>query len=360
MIPDVLKQEERAALSLRTLYGQYGYLPFKMNRFEEYEYYIRNKDFLSSDRFITFTDTTGKLLALKPDVTLSIVKNSTVNPASKHKVYYHENIFRISESTGQYKELMQAGLECIGDIDGYDLYEVISLAAKSLALISENFILQISHLGLLSSVMEQICASRSFQNQAAGYIATKNLHDLTRLCETYQVPSEKAELLYAFIRFYGERNRVLKQMWETLGDIAPEAMAELQDLSRQLEQLPYSSSIIFDFSVVNNMSYYNGIVFSGFLKGINDQILAGGRYDKLMQKLHRKSGAVGFAVYLDLLEQLSDPQPEYDVDVLILYEETTPTDVVVKTAEQYIAAGNTVRVQGAVPQNLRYRTCVNL
>ena len=72
----ILKTEERAAITLRTLYSRYGYQPYKMSKFEEYELYSANKDFLVSDRFITFNDTNGRLLALKPDVTLSIIKNT--------------------------------------------------------------------------------------------------------------------------------------------------------------------------------------------------------------------------------------------------------------------------------------------
>ena len=70
------KTEERAVFTLRSLYRRYGYAPYKMSRFEEYDLYVRNKDFLASDRIITFSDGGGRLLALKPDVTLSIVKNA--------------------------------------------------------------------------------------------------------------------------------------------------------------------------------------------------------------------------------------------------------------------------------------------
>ena len=72
----LLKNEEKAIFNLRSLYRRYGYSPFKMSKFEEYDLYVRNKDFLVSDRVITFNDTNGKLMALKPYVTLSIIKNS--------------------------------------------------------------------------------------------------------------------------------------------------------------------------------------------------------------------------------------------------------------------------------------------
>ena len=73
---DILKYEERAVFALRQLYKSYGYRQFKMSKFEEYDLYSENKDFLVSDGVITFNDTDGKLLALKPDVTLSIIKHS--------------------------------------------------------------------------------------------------------------------------------------------------------------------------------------------------------------------------------------------------------------------------------------------
>ena len=60
----LLKREERAVYALRALYRQYGYQPFKMSKFEEYDLYVRNKDFLVSDRIITFNDTNGRLMAL--------------------------------------------------------------------------------------------------------------------------------------------------------------------------------------------------------------------------------------------------------------------------------------------------------
>ena len=293
--PAILKPEERAVFALRQLYRRYGYLPYKMSKFEEFEYYIANKDFLLSDRFITFNDLGGKLLALKPDVTLSIVKSREAAPGCKQKVYYNENIYRPHRSTHQYQEIMQTGLECIGDIDLYDIYEAVSLAAQSLGLISENFILQISHLGILSAALDSLGADGAFRQAAIGFIAEKNAHDLSRLCDAYGMDSA---VLTGFVSACGSRKEVL----EKLDALCPgPALEELKALSSLLDSSPWADKIIFDFSVVGNMNYYNGIVFNGFLSGISDRLLSGGQYDKLMEKMGRRGGAIGFALYLDLL-----------------------------------------------------------
>ena len=60
----LLKKDEQAVLSLRSLYENYGYSQYKMNKFEAYDLYAKNKDFLVSDKVITFNDADGKLMAL--------------------------------------------------------------------------------------------------------------------------------------------------------------------------------------------------------------------------------------------------------------------------------------------------------
>ena len=351
----ILKNEEKAVFQLRSLYRKYGYLPYKMSKFEDYEYYIRNKDFLVSDRIISFNDTNGRLLALKPDVTLSIIKNGEDVPGCRQKVYYNENVYRVSENTGQFKEIMQAGLECIGDIDAYDIFEAVSLASQSLALISEDFILQVSHLGILSAVLDRVCPDKVFQQEAIGYIEKKNAHDLSRLCRQY---GAEDTLLVKFVSAYGRRDKVLSVLEEL--DCGHKALQELREISELLDQLPCSDRIIFDFSVVNNMNYYNGIVFRGFLSGICEGVLAGGQYDKLMQKLERRAGAIGFALYLDLLEQLPMTRSEYDVDVLLLYPEDGDKQALTGAVAKLTAAGKTVSVQRSIPPKLRYGQLLQL
>ena len=315
----ILKQEEKAVFALRQLYRQYGYLPYRMSKFESYEYYIQNKDFLVSDRIITFNDTNGKLLALKPDVTLSIIKNGEDCPGCKQKVCYNEHVYRVSGNTHQFKEIMQAGLECIGDIDLYDQFEVVSLAARSLALISGDFVLQISHLGILTAVLDRVCPDKGFQQRAIDCLKSKNTHDLARLCQEY---GAQEDLLVQLAGAYGRRSSVIEQL-EAMG-CGGEALEELKALSALLDSLPWGEKIHFDFSVVNNRKYYNGILFRGFVEGVPEGVLSGGEYDGLMERMHRREKAIGFALYPDLLERLEPSETTPKPDCTLLYPQDAP------------------------------------
>ena len=355
------KNEEQAISALRALYSKYGYLPFKMSKFEEYELYIRNKDFLVSDRIITFNDTNGKLLALKPDVTLSIIKQGEDSPGVKQKVYYNENVYRVSESTNHYKEIMQSGLECIGDIDLYDIFEVLSLAAHSLELISDSYVLEISHMGIVSAILDDLGVDQSLRRQVIGYISEKNAHDLIRLCGEQDICEEAASRLASLITVYGNRADVISKLEGICtSPAASQALDQLKMLSKLLDTADTDGRIIFDFSVVNDMNYYNGIVFKGFIDGICDGVLAGGQYDKMMHRMGRRAGAIGFALYLDLLEQLRAPSRGFDVDVLVLYDSATPLSLLCAKVNELVTEGKRVSAQRAIPEALRYRECLDM
>ncbi len=357
-----LKPEERAVYALRALYRTYGYLPYKMSKFEEYDLYVQNKDFLVSDRIITFTDVGGQLLALKPDVTLSIIKNGEDTPGLKQKVYYNENVYRVAGTSHRFKEIMQTGLECIGDIDAYDICEVVTLAAASLASISPRFVLDISHLGLLSALLDDIAPNDAFRRTVAAYMAEKNPHDLRRACAEAGIRVEDTDTLCDFLSIHGDMDTVLAQLAPIAHrhDAAMPALERLSMLRDHLQKTPYASHIHFDFSIINDMNYYNGIVFCGFLDGICEGVLSGGQYNKLMTRMGRRSGAIGFALYLDLLEGLDATAPLLDVDVLLLYgKESTPA-VVAAEVERLRAAGKTVSAQRVAPDRLRYAEIVDL
>lgn len=54
-----------------------------------------------------------------------------------------------------------------------------------------------------------------------------------------------------------------------------------------------------ELSLLNDLEYYNGIVFQGYIKGLPRAILSGGRYDKLLQRFGKSQPALGFAIYLN-------------------------------------------------------------
>ena len=358
---NIIKYEEDIVFKLRSLYTAYGYRPYKMSKFEEYDLYVRNRDFLVSESVITFNDTDGRLLALKPDVTLSIVKNSTDVDGFVNKVYYNENVYRVSSRTETYREIMQTGLECIGDIDTYNVIEVLSLAAKSLETISPDYVLDVSHMGIINGLLEMTGANDVTKSEIVECIASKNAHDLLRICNDNNIDEVVSDKLCKFISIYGNMDVVINKLKELdLGEWANTTIDELQYISDAFESGPVKSKLRLDFSIANGMSYYNGIVFKGYINGIPDSVLSGGRYDRLLKKMGRTSGAIGFAVYLDVLEYMDTQNTAYDVDVLLLYNNNVNVTTVMSAVKQLTTEYATVTAQKAVPAKLKYKSIAQL
>lgn len=302
-----LSFQEKVIFGLRSLYRSYGYTQYKMSKFEEYDLYAKNKDFLISDHVITFTDTNGKLMALKPDVTLSIIKNIKDRSDGVQKLFYNENVYRISKGNQSFKEIMQVGLECIGDIGEKDIRQVIVLAALSLRSISRSCVLNMTDLDLLSQVTADAEASGAKSADIIRCVEEKNEDGLKKL----GISEKHMAILSSLIRTSGAAQKVLPDLIRTLDGLCD--TTSLQRLSRIIASIddPQIRNIIqVDFSVVSDLNYYNGIVFNGFVENVPSAVLSGGQYDKLMKKMKHSSRAVGFAVYLDMLDMALDESGE--------------------------------------------------
>lgn len=346
-----IRNDEQIIFTLRSLYEKYGYSQYKMTKFEEYDLYVRNKDFLISDNIITFNDTNGKLMALKPDVTLSIIKNNSGTQGIR-KVYYNENVYRVSKGSSSFKEIMQVGLECIGDIDSYCISEVLSLAADSLKCISENCILTISDLDIISEVLESEDISSDIKRKITKLIGEKNLHELSALCVSNGISEKTSCVLADLATLYGKPETVIPKLKALLPDSVN--VTEFEKILCSLDD-ELAEKVEIDFSITGDSKYYNGITFKGYVSGISGSVLSGGQYDKLMQRMNQKSKAIGFAIYLDMLECLNVNNNDYDVDVVLLYENDCDVVKLTSSIRKLTNIGTSVLAVKSVPEKLRYK-----
>ncbi len=347
---NVLKFSEKATLKLRAIYESRGYSHYKMSKFEEYDLYAGNKDFLMSGNVITFTDLDGRLLALKPDVTMSIIKNSTCEKGGFEKVYYSENVYRVGKS-GLFKEIMQTGLECLGEIDMVNVCEVISLAAESLAAFSQDYVLDISHMGILTGIVDETGLKTDIKRELIGYIGQKSVHGIREIAKAYDIPEKSVKKLMLLCELGGDYKVSLEKL--ALICDSDQTIKALDEL-KMLYNVVGSDKIQLDFSVVQDMSYYNGIVFQGFIKGIPENILSGGQYDKLVKRMGKKAGAIGFGIETDLLERLPNSDTKANNDVALIYDVNCDAKLLSECAKSLREKGKKVLLLKKLPENKEF------
>ncbi len=351
-----LSKEDSLTYELSMLYKQWGYKEYRMAKFEEYSFYSDNRDFLSSKGILAFNNSDGRLMALKPDITLSIVKNAKLTGALT-KLYYNESVFRMTDSSMDYKEIKQTGVEILGKVDNYLIAEVLMLAAKSLKTIDKDFILSISHMAFIPSVLAELKIGENAKKDIIDCVKSKNLHDLNGICEKCGVSKEQTELLAKLAGISGRMSDVLPALNSlACNEEMKKACGELEFLSASLKKNALSDKLYIDLSVVNNTEYYNGIIFQGYVEKSPVAVLSGGRYDNLAGKLRENTQAIGFAVYLDNLNLYYKKQRDFDSDILILFDSDEQSVSLLALVESFVEKGFSVRVEHTVPEGYKAKT----
>ena len=303
-----LQPKERASFALRALYEAAGCRKYHMGRFEEYGLYQENRSFLSSEQVITFTDLDGRLLALKPDVTLSIAKTAQPAPGETLRYYYHENVYRPSAESHTFKEISQMGLEVLGKVGEAEVQQAVCLAAQSLGQLGAEWVLEVSHMGYLFGLFDALEVPAAARAALLEKLREKNAHELRAAAKAAGLDDAAADTLCSVLSLSGGYSETLAKA-EALckNDAMNAAVAELKALAGPLAWM--EGTIRLDMTLAGEMEYYNGLVFQGYLKALPRPLLKGGRYDLLMKKFTPGAGAIGFAIYLDELDRLSAPLP---------------------------------------------------
>ncbi|MBO5269329.1 MAG: ATP phosphoribosyltransferase regulatory subunit, partial [Clostridia bacterium] len=274
---EIKKSDEAYVYRLRALYDGYGYTRYKVSKFETYDLYARNKSFLICENILTFTDTNGTLMALKPDVTLSIVKNFGASSAETGKVYYSETVYRTSARSEGFREIRQTGLECIGRVDRYLTGEVLMLASRSLAETGRRYLLDVSHMGFLTALLSECGVEGGDCDEVLALMANKNLPGLSAFCASHGLSTSATEALVGVTSVYAPLPEALRAVERFVsGDGTRAAYDELSALCDVLGAWEALATVHLDFSLACDRNYYNGIVFRGYIDGVPEAVLSGG------------------------------------------------------------------------------------
>ncbi|WP_314396696.1 ATP phosphoribosyltransferase regulatory subunit [Leptotrichia shahii] len=318
-----MSKKDLVLLDIRKMYDLYGYKRISLPSFEEYDLYNENKDFIDRN-ILTVMSPNGKLLALRPDITLSVAKKISKDQSLKYsKIYYQENTYNSTKYTG-YEEDEQLGIELIGKESVFLDFEIVDLAVKSLDIINEKSLIVLSHAGFISSIFDNFNLEYEVKEEIFDCINKKNSHDIKKILENNKFISENVkELIYKIPELSGDLDDITKKLSKYgINDNIKKILLELKQLNNLLLKFHKKSKIVFDFSVIKNLNYYNGIILQGYIEGFPNVILTGGRYDRLFEKFGVDTGAVGFAILTDSLKGYYKDEDKNDFEILIAYDDS--------------------------------------
>lgn len=282
-------------------FKQSGYMEISSPALEYYDLF--SKDYLSNkgDNTFKLIDTNGKILVLRPDCTVPIVR--ILSTKMKDFVFplrlcYVQDVFRIDEEqAGKKREFRQAGVELFG-ISSYKAdVEIIITAIESLKHLGlENFQIDIGQTKLLEGILETLEIEEGDKDQIVYNMENKNLVALKELIGDLAIDKHVKTILGQLPKLFGNPEEVLGDINKLpLTPSMKESIKELEGVYKRIRDYGLGDYIKLDLGMATSLKYYSGIIFKGFTRDLGEVLLRGGRYDGLVRDFGLDSHATGFA-----------------------------------------------------------------
>lgn len=315
--------------TLMNLFRMQGYEGVMTPTLEYYDVFVKSTRDLQLDLMYKLMDEKGRLLVLCPDCTIPVARLLATRFKDREKplrLYYHHNIYQMDpEKRGKPIEMSQMGVELIGGNQWKSDYEIVELAATCIQeIVGETFQLELCHIGYFKAIMDSMKVEDEIKEEIHRFIEQKNYAALANILEPYK-EEKAAKALLQLPRLFGGMEVIEKAYTLFDENGAKESLDYLKQVYRYAKSFCNEKQVIVDLGLVNQADYYTGIIFRGYVSGVGEPVLSGGRYDQLLGKFGEDSKAIGFGMNVDLASKV------------ICYEERKVKEVLVFTEEERYA-----------------------
>lgn len=293
---------------------------------------------ISQEDMYKSTDNKGRLIVVRPDSTLPIarmVSSRLKNSIMPVRLYYKQAVYRNNPTlTGRRNEFMQMGVELLGVKGKRADLEILTTAIKSIMSVADDFRIEIGHAEVFNSLINELDIDDSYKEKIRVSIEGKNYSALNNLLDKLDSSNTVSAIRSLPSLFGGE------EIFEKAKTICAEtkaipALEYLYEIYKNLSMLGLGDKLIIDLGLVQRNDYYTGVVFSGYISGIGDAVISGGRYDELLSEFDAPMGAAGFAIDTDAItiKHLTDNNTSYsDIpDVLVFAQDGKEMEAINET-----------------------------
>lgn len=276
-----------------------GFMYIEPSIFESYDDFVSINSRLDNKTMVKLIDNNSKIQILSPDITTGIVNKFLPKWEEnlKLKIFYYGKTYK--HNTVGIKENREIGVEIIGEkTDGTD-EKAITVSTNIMKKYSKEYLLEIGNSKFLKGIMQSLDLEKDDYNKVMSLLYSKNKQELRSFVSTLNY-KEGMSTLINILDLEGSIDDVLKALKGLyLNNLMKKAIEELKNIDSCLKNI--TSNVTYDLSMVSELSYYDGIIFRGYVPSSNKTILKGGRYDSFTQQYGKKIPAVGFTIDIDEL-----------------------------------------------------------
>ncbi|AAK78911.1 ATP phosphoribosyltransferase regulatory subunit [Clostridium acetobutylicum] len=293
---------------LRNSYINVGYEEVRSPTLEFYDVYNLENQPISQEKMYKLFDNTGRILVLRPDMTTPIARicaTKLKNRVYPLKLSYTGNIYRMNKAlNGKISEITQSGIEILGFSSLKADAEVIITAIKAILKTGlKNFKIEIGQVEFFKSIISDTALKEQDTEKLRNFIENKNFSKVEEfiLRNSDLIGETSSKVLMNLPNLFGGKEVIEKAEQLTSNKQAIEALKKVRDLYDIVKRAGFGEYILIDLGMVQHINYYTGLIFRGYAHGIGDDLLSGGRYDKLLGQFGYDIPATGLAINVDNL-----------------------------------------------------------
>lgn len=306
------KTEKNLGERISALYEKRGYGSVSTPALEYYDVFNFDSQTIAEENMFKLTDKSGRLVVIRPDNTTPLARIAATrlkNAPRPLKLCYNQNVYRISgDYSGKRSEFSQVGIEIIGGSPEKADLEAIVTALRTLREMGDfygggiSYKLELGHAQFCRALLDSFGLDDEKRLAVTKYISAKNSSSLDVIFGEGEEMKNIMEKVRRIPRLYGSKSVISKARELCAGVLEAEsALDYLEKVYDILDENGFSENISIDLATVNDMDYYTGVVFRGYLDYTGETVLGGGRYDNLMSNFGENEGATGFGVNLSLV-----------------------------------------------------------
>lgn len=325
-LPELYETKDHVRSSIEEEMKRWGYQFIETPALEYYETVGAASAILDQQLF-KLLDQQGHTLVLRPDMTAPIARvaaSKLLKDDMPLRLAYSANVYRAQQREGgRPAEFEQIGVECIGDgtvsADG----EVIALMISSIKEAGlADFQVSVGHIGFVQEFFRQILGTEERANALMKFLYEKNYVGYREHVKSLSLSSIDKQRLLEFLQLRGGEEVIDRALELIENGYGAEAVHQLRQLWETISAYGEEASVKFDLTLVSHMSYYTGILFEVYAGSVGFPIGNGGRYDLLMQKFGKTTGATGFALTLDrMIEALGTLEKSEPITCILFSSE---------------------------------------
>ena len=304
ILPEDAARKRQVENDLARLFLGWGYQEVVTPTFEYYETLKAGAPEEAEDSAFRFFDRSGRMLALRPDMTTPIARLAVMRLKETPpplRLFYLANVFRQEDSqAGRQCEFYQAGVELLGAAGAVADAEVVAVAVESLLAAGlKDFQVCLGQVDFIGGIMAAAGLEPVMAQKVKRTLVERNLVGLGEFLKTAAMEPEVRDLLLDLPLLHGDVDMLFKVKGRVKNKISQAALDNLAEIYRLLEYYGMESYVTFDLGIIRDFEYYTGMVFETYTAGLGYPICGGGRYDKMAGAFGREQPATGFALGIE-------------------------------------------------------------